>query len=340
MNVHCKRDRIAIASWLALCALLVACMVMVGGYTRLSGSGLSITQWKPVHGVMPPIGEAQWQEEFDAYKQSPQYEKINRGMSVDEFKTIFWPEFFHRLLGRAVGIVFFLPLLAFALRRSVSLAFGLRLLGIFALGGVQGLIGWLMVKSGLVDQPYVNPLRLALHLGTAFVIYGLIVWALLDVLKKNSAASQRDALLWGWFGSLCIQIFMGALVAGNHAGLIYNTFPTMDGQWVPDGLVQQGSWMGNVTLVQFIHRWLATAVALGFFVWWGIKRKAMMGHAPALVGGLIVAQFGLGVLTLLRQAPLDLALAHQMTALLLFTSAVYLLYCASISPLPAIMRND
>ncbi len=155
-------------------------MVIIGGYTRLSGSGLSITEWKPIHGTLPPLNESQWQEEFSAYQHSPQYRKINSGMTLAEFKTIFWPEYIHRLLGRIIGAVFFLPLVVFAIRGSISKRFGWRLAGIFALGGLQGLIGWLMVASGLVDNPQVSAIRLALHMGVAFAILGMVVWMAMD----------------------------------------------------------------------------------------------------------------------------------------------------------------
>ena len=171
----------AVSRWLLLCAALVALMVAVGGYTRLSGSGLSITEWKPVHGVIPPLSEAQWEEEFAAYRASPQYEKINRGMSLLEFKEIFWPEYLHRLLGRAVGLVFFIPFIYFAWKRAFPARFGVRLLGIFALGGFQGLMGWWMVKSGLVDNPHVSHLRLAAHLALAFALFALLLWSALDI---------------------------------------------------------------------------------------------------------------------------------------------------------------
>ncbi len=157
-------------------------MVMIGGYTRLSGSGLSITEWKPVHGTIPPLNDIEWLQEFSAYQHSPQYQKVNMGMTFEEFKTIFWPEYIHRLLGRIIGAVFFVPLVIFGLRRSISKRFGWRLIGIFALGGLQGLIGWLMVKSGLVDTPQVSAVRLALHLSVAFAILGMLVWAVIDIL--------------------------------------------------------------------------------------------------------------------------------------------------------------
>lgn len=300
-------------------------MVMVGGYTRLSGSGLSITQWKPVHGVIPPVSEADWWVEFESYRLSPQYEKINKGMSLDEFKTIYWPEYFHRLLGRAVGFLVLLPLLVFLARRSISKKLGWRLAGIFALGGLQGVVGWYMVKSGLVNDPHVSHIRLALHLSIAFAIFGWLEWTLLEVVAScrlqvasdpYSQLATRNLQLW--FSLLCLQIVLGALVAGLHAGLVYNTFPTMNGEWLPS--------FDHLTLVQFAHRWLAVIVALGFLWWWYSHRDHAGFKACLAVVLLLALQFTLGVATLLYAVPLHLALLHQATALLLFGAAVWLLY--------------
>ncbi|NBX03496.1 MAG: heme A synthase [Alphaproteobacteria bacterium] len=320
--------------WLIACALMVALMVAVGGYTRLSGSGLSITQWKPIHGVVPPLNLQEWQEEFDAYRATPQFAKVNSGMSLDEFKGIFWPEFLHRLLGRLVGLVFLLPLVYFAVRKKISRRFGLRLAAIFALGGVQGFMGWFMVASGLVDNPYVSHIRLAMHLSLAFLIFALILWAALDVRHPGEG---RDPRLTGlnrktwmpayagmtlWFAILCAQIILGALVAGLHAGLIYNTWPLMDGQLAPADIATN-----TPVLLQFIHRKLAIVVALGFPLWWWWQRKNQaISRLYVVVMGLIFVQFVLGVLTLIYAVPLALALAHQLNALLLFAFSVGLMH--------------
>jgi len=332
------RDRPAIILWLTLCTLLIALMVLVGGYTRLSGSGLSITVWKPIHGTLPPLSDSDWQEEFAAYQASPQYRKINSDMRLEEFKSIFWPEFLHRLLGRIIGAVFMLPLIVFALRRSISRTLVWRLIAIFALGGLQGLMGWLMVKSGLVDMPSVSHIRLALHLGLAFAIFGLILWILLsltvlrDPLIKVNAAQYRWYRIW--FTGLCLQIVYGAFMAGLHAGLFYNTWPTMNGQWLPDGLVSALPWYGNLSenliMIQFIHRKLAVLLAVGFlFWWWSYREYAKSGPLGKMCIGvalILAVQFTLGVATLLNLVPLPLALAHQMTALVLFAASVVLLH--------------
>jgi cytochrome c oxidase assembly protein subunit 15 len=333
-NTFIRRDHRAIILWLSLCALLVAMMVMIGGYTRLSGSGLSITEWKPIHGTIPPLDAAQWQEEFAAYQQSPQYKKVNMGMSLEGFKVIFWPEFIHRLLGRLIGAVFFMPLVVFAVRKSFSARFGWRLTAIFALGGLQGLIGWLMVASGLVDMPQVSAIRLALHLSVAFAILGLLVWAAMDAAKDKQGFVIDDFLpshhrpltaYCLWFILVIAQIILGALMAGTHAGFIYNTWPTMNGEIVPYALFSDA-----ITLIQFLHRNVAILVAFGFLFWWYCNREYVknshLGKVCAWVSALIILQFTLGVLTLVNAVPLPLALIHQTVALVLFIIVVLLLY--------------
>lgn len=327
--------RRAVMLWLAGCALMVALMVMMGGYTRLTGSGLSITQWKPVHGVLPPLSGAGWQEEFAAYRSTPQYAMLNEGMDMAQFKSIFWPEFLHRLLGRVAGLVFFTPLAWFIYKRAITRRFSVRLAGIFVLGGLQGAMGWYMVKSGLLVGPYVSHIRLAIHLSLAFLILGLILWALLDA--HSDTRSNQDGKVPRrvrndyelWFLLLCFQIVLGALLAGLHGGLIYNTWPTMNGQWIPDGLAA-GAWYDNLTLIQFMHRTTAVFLPLSFLFWWYCYRDYVKaGHlskACTAVGLIIAAQFTLGVATLINRAPLPLALCHQLTGLLLFALAVGLLH--------------
>jgi len=337
------KDRKKVIIWLSTCLFLVSLMVLLGGYTRLSGSGLSITSWKPIHGIIPPIDDAEWMEEFSAYKATPQYNLVNKGMELADFKVIFWPEFWHRVLGRTVGFVFFLPLLIFATRGSFSRQFFLRLTGIFALGGLQGAIGWIMVKSGLADLPYVSPIKLALHLSTAFAIFTLILWAILDVvnggwwsvagekeIKKPSTIHHSPFTTYYFFLTLlAVQIIFGALVAGSHAGLLYNTWPSMNGGFLPDGIFAQPL-MQNLGLIQFIHRNLAILVAIGFPLWWLANRTFIkqnrLNRICIVVFSLIFAQFALGVATLILQVPLPIALAHQMNALLLWAAAVWLWY--------------
>ncbi|MDX1975183.1 MAG: COX15/CtaA family protein [Rickettsiales bacterium] len=326
------RDFVAVKTWLLVCLALVVCMVAVGGYTRLSGSGLSITQWKLVHGAIPPMDEQEWQEEFSAYQATPQYKKVNQGMSLDAFKTIYWPEYAHRLLGRLIGIVFLLPLVFFWLRKSITPRFAGRLALIFALGGLQGLVGWIMVASGLVDRPYVHPVKLALHLGLAFALFSFLVWAFLDISRNGpliAITSKTRHWFRLWSIVLFVQILVGALVAGSHAGLIYNSWPDMGGAWIPADIVDS-----SVVLVQFIHRKLALFVVISYGFWWCLHRQYVknnhLGKWCAGLTLLIGTQFILGVWTLLGGAtgvvPLHLAWTHQMIALGLLAVSVMLLH--------------
>lgn len=339
-----------------LCIQLIALTVMVGGYTRLSGSGLSITQWKPIHGIIPPLSEAQWQEEFAAYKTTPQYRLINNDMSVSGFKTIFWPEFIHRLLGRLIGMVFAIPLLIFAIRKSITGRLLWRTLGIFVLGGLQGAIGWIMVKSGLESSPYVSHTKLALHLSIAFAIFALILWTIFDIVECGKLGKKANKPISPtpnrhhitsykfWFFLLCLQIIFGAFMAGLHAGLVYNTWPTMNGEFLPSEILsslqsgnqsrtlaeQAASMLQNITLIQFIHRTLAVFIAAYFLFWWYSHREYIkinqFNKGCILVTFITFTQFILGVLTLIYHVPLPIALMHHFTALILWSASIYLLY--------------
>lgn len=318
------------------CLVLLACMVAVGGYTRLSGSGLSITEWKPLHGIIPPLSEQEWQQEYWGYKVSPQGKLVNFDVTMEEFKAIFWPEYWHRVLGRLIGFVFIVPLLFFAIRKSISKPFALRLAAIFALGGLQGLAGWLMVKSGLVDDPMVSHIRLAIHLGLGFTIFALIWWALLQVnnpaihvAHPPTLAMTNSAILW--FAFVFAQIFLGAMVAGLQAGLIFNTWPTMNGEWMPHEIFADPKpWYESVVLIQFMHRTTAILVVLGFGLWWfkwrNIINELQLRATCLSIAAFMLVQFSLGVLTLIRHVPINLALAHQMGGLALFAASVVLLY--------------
>jgi len=327
-----KRHPRLVIIWLSLCALLVVGMVAVGGYTRLSGSGLSITEWKPIHGVIPPRGEAEWQEEFSKYQQIPQYAQVNQGMTLDEFKQIFWPEYWHRVLGRIIGIVFLLPLVGLWITKSITPKFALRLALIFALGGVQGFMGWYMVSSGLIHNTYVNHMRLAAHLSLALALLGLILWAIMDISRSHKRRSSPGFRLW--FAALCLQIFYGALMAGLHCGLLYNTYPTMNGEWIPSGLwdTRLGgmNFFENCTIVQLLHRFLAILVFFGFYFWWFINRLHVttknLTKLTASIAFVIACQFILGVLTLINAVPLDLGLSHQLTAVALFSLSVVMMH--------------
>ncbi|MBS7545484.1 COX15/CtaA family protein [Ancylobacter oerskovii] len=321
--------------WLYAVAALIVLMVVVGGATRLTESGLSITEWKPVTGTLPPLGEAAWQAEFEKYQQIPQYQQINRGMSLDEFRTIFWWEWGHRLLGRLIGFVFLLPFLYFLWRGLVTGPLRWKLGGLFLLGGLQGAVGWWMVASGLVGRVDVSQYRLATHLTLACVILAATV-AVADGLRPagaRPAAPRLSApalgvwLAWALFVAVLLQIFLGGLVAGLDAGLTYTTWPLMDGHFIPPAenlLVQQPAWRNlfeNVLTVQFNHRMMAyTVLALVVANWLALRGSAASGRATWLVG-LVTAQALLGILTLIHQVPIDIALAHQFGATLVLIAA-------------------
>ena len=325
--------RRAIAAWLLACCALVFAMVVVGGVTRLTHSGLSIVEWQPIVGTLPPLNEAAWQETFDKYKQTPEYRLVNRGMTLDGFKGIFWWEYFHRLLGRAIGLVFLLPLLWFLARKMVDRPLAWRLGGIFLLGGLQGAMGWYMVKSGLVDNPRVSQLRLAAHLGLAFLIYAAMFWQALDLLwprRAQAVAALQGA--WRQASALTVLIFVmslsGALVAGTRAGRVYNTFPKMNEHWVPPELFALEPWysnfFNNMATVQFDHRLIAWLLA--FLVPWFCWRTLRLPlPAPArlcchLLLAMLAVQLALGIATLLLAVPVALGAAHQGGALLLLTA--------------------
>src|SRR5262252_8990458 len=264
-------DARAVAAWLLACCALLFAMVVVGGVTRLTHSGLSITEWRPIVGTLPPLNDAQWNEVFLKYQATPEYAQVNRGMSLDAFKGIFWWEYFHRLLGRAIGAVFLLPLLWFIARRRIPSGYALKLFGIFVLGALQGALGWYMVQSGLVDDPRVSQLRLTAHLGLAFVIFAAMFWTALSLLRgparsdaANSAPLRRAA--YALAALIFVMALSGGLVAGIRAGFAYNTFPLMNGQVVPDAIMLLDPWylnlFNNMTTVQFDHRAIAWVLAL------------------------------------------------------------------------------
>jgi cytochrome c oxidase assembly protein subunit 15 len=330
-----SHDRL-IASWLFVCCVMVFAMVILGGVTRLTGSGLSMVEWDPIFGIIPPLDQETWNEDFALYKQSPEYLKINAGMNLEGFKRIYWFEFTHRLLGRLIGMVFLLPLLFFLLRGWVRRPLVPRLVGMFILGGLQGLLGWYMVKSGLVDNPHVSQYRLTAHLGLAVAIYGYMLYVGLGLWfgTQRSAATpsglrHATAALWTL---IFVTLLSGGFVAGLKAGFAYNTFPLMNGSLVPESLlVQEPLWRNffeNVATVQFDHRILAISVLLGIVLLWLTgRRSALPGQVKVGMHLLLAAGFlqvSLGISTLLLHVPIALASLHQAGALLLFSTALFL----------------
>jgi cytochrome c oxidase assembly protein subunit 15 len=330
-----RRDG-AVRVWLFVVAGLVVAMITVGGATRLTDSGLSITEWQPILGVIPPLSEADWQAAFLKYKEIPEYRDVNAGMSLEAFRFIYWWEWSHRLLGRLIGIAFALPLLAFWIAGRLPPRLAPKLLGVLALGALQGFVGWYMVRSGLVDRVDVSHYRLALHLGLAFLILALLVWLALEVqdgpVAAASKAQRRAAVLL--VALVLLQVVLGALVAGLKAGLAYNTWPLMDGRFVPAGLGTLSPWwlnvFENVTTVQFNHRVTAYALALAA-LWHAAALARGAGEAAAARSAAVLvlavfAQMALGVWTLLWSVPLWLGLAHQAGAALVLVLAVWHLH--------------
>jgi cytochrome c oxidase assembly protein subunit 15 len=323
-----------VRAWLIAVAALIALMVLVGGATRLTESGLSIVEWKPVTGTLPPLTEAHWNEAFEAYKAIPQYRELNSGMSLAEFKTIFWWEWSHRLLGRVIGLVYLLPFLWFLWSGVLGSELKKRLWVIFGLGGLQGAVGWWMVASGLTKRVEVSQYRLATHLVLALVIFAAIVWTVRQLTDRTPVAANRrlrisSALL---LGLTFLQIYFGALVAGLRAGRVFNTWPEIDGALIPSAarLFFEEPWwrnlFDNVLTVQFEHRMTAYAL-LALAIWHAVDAVRSQADKAVINGALwmvaaITAQAMLGILTLLYQVPIDLALSHQAMALVVLTLAV------------------
>ncbi len=331
----------AVGYWLLVCCLCVALMVLVGGWTRLSGSGLSMVEWKPITGWLPPLSATEWQAEFARYQQSPEFRYTHPDMDVEGFQGIFWLEYIHRVMGRITGLVFLLPLVWFACTRGFGLGYTLRLVTIFLLGAVQGVMGWWMVKSGLVDDPRVSPYRLAAHLGLAFLLFALLFWEALRHFPSRlppSPSLPPVDLAWATLVALAVQILLGALVAGWDAGLLHNQWPSMEGHWlfgqyVPSDIWFLDPWYINLTehlpTVQFVHRWYAVLPTV-LCVLLGIRLCQEQGYPMLQRAGkavifVIVVQYALGVVTLLQQVPLPLASAHQMVALLCWALILFIL---------------
>lgn len=327
-----------IKAWLWSGIVLVSLMVLIGGITRLTGSGLSIVAWKPITGIIPPLNEAQWQQEFEAYKQFPEYQKINYKLNLEDFKGIYWWEYLHRLLGRLTGLVFLLPFAFFLLKKWVSRPLLKRLLLILLLGALQGLMGWLMVKSGLQDMPHVSHYRLAAHLSLALLLIAVILWTILELNEKQqkysmSAPAGSYMLALGLVVLVFCQIVLGAFVAGLKAGFSYNNFPLMGDSFFPSQFLDSPQALLNSgPLLQFMHRWFAFVVlAFAFFFYHKLgkarenKPLKQMGNWLLLV---LLLQIVLGIATLLLRVPLVLGVLHQMMAVLLFALCMGLLYQA------------
>jgi len=322
-----------VAIWLFVVAAMVFAMVVVGGSTRLTNSGLSITEWKPLSGTVPPLNPAQWQAEFDHYKQIPQYRIMNEGMSLGAFKYIYWWEWSHRLLGRVVGVVFAAGFLVCLWKKMMPARLIWRCVVLFALGGLQGVVGWWMVYSGLADRTEVAPERLTVHLGLALVLFCLLIWTGLEAWagpKRPFGRAGWPAAAMGLLAVVFLQILLGGLVAGNRAGLIYNDWPFFGGRLWPSDYVTgdlRQTLLHSLAAVQANHR--VVAYTLFVLVWIAAWRAMRSRYLPRDLAGLalvlallVTAQAALGIGTLMMQVPLGLALAHQLTAALVLAVAV------------------
>ncbi|MCH8685922.1 COX15/CtaA family protein [Pedomonas mirosovicensis] len=328
-----RSSRRAIATWLLLVAGLVFLMVVVGGATRLTESGLSIVEWKPISGAIPPLTDADWQAEFEAYKKIPEYQQEHAWMSLEDFKGIFWWEWSHRLLGRLIGLVYAIPFFWFLARRRIPEGYKKPLFGLLLLGGLQGAIGWWMVSSGLSERTDVSHYRLATHLGVALTIYAGLIWTALNLLADRTRQNVPPGVnRWAlpFFALLALQIVMGAFVAGLNAGFAFNTWPLMGDSFAPPHMWEAAlGWLNlseNGVVVQFVHRCIAYALAIVGVLWilagWrtgivGMRDRAMI-FAIALA-----AQITLGILTIIHAVPIPLGVAHQGGAAALLAAALY-----------------
>lgn len=324
-----------VAFWLFAVCALVFLMVVVGGLTRLTGSGLSIVDWRPITGILPPLNATQWQAVFEMYQSSPQYQKVNYAMDVHAFKGIFWLEYIHRVLGRLIGLAFFVPFVWFVIRGNIRLRETPKFLVLFVLGGAQGLLGWYMVKSGLVDVPSVSQYRLTAHLNLAFLIYCAMFWVALSLLYPKTGSRHpwfgRTAAL---LGLLVVTITSGGFVAGLKAGKIYNTFPTMGDHWLPpEAFAMAPAWINlfeNAVAVQFNHRLLALTTFVLIVLYFvrsrsaNFPRRAEIGSKAFLHTSVL--QVALGITAVLMSVPVVIGAAHQGVALLLLSSGVFLLH--------------
>ena len=332
----------AVAVWLFVLAGMILVMVSLGGATRLTGSGLSIMEWAPIMGTLPPLSEAEWNRLYALYQHIPQYDLVNQGFGLAGFKGIFWLEWTHRLWGRLMGAVLFVPLVWFAVRGRIDRRLAVRLGVLFLLGALQGLVGWFMVASGFeADRTAVSPYRLVVHLALAVTLYSAVLWTALGELRGGGRQGGEPAptdrtlrrLAHATAGMVFVTILAGGFVAGLKAGLTYNTFPLMDGRLVPEGYAALGPWwrnlFENVAAVQFDHRVIATVTALLALatVAYGVRRVRGAARGAVLaLGAAVATQYTLGVLTLLYAVPVALGVLHQATAMLVLTAALLVLH--------------
>jgi len=325
------RDRRIVAAWLFLCAALAFAIVLVGGMTRLTRSGLSIVEWQPLIGILPPLSPEEWEALFAKYRETPEFRQVNFNMTLEGFKSIFWWEYTHRLLARVIGLVYVVPLLFFQWRKMLDRSLAVKLWAVFMLGALQGVLGWVMVQSGLIDDPKVSPLRLTAHLGLALAIFALELWIALQLVSPRVSPFEKLPLALAYL--IFAMALSGAMVAGLRAGYAYNTFPLMNGELVPPELLKLDPWwhnfLYNTATVQFVHRaffWLIALLVL--LAWWPARHRAA-SHVLLVV---FAAQAALGISTLLLGVPVPLAVSHQSGAVVLLAAAVWNAHSAGTWP--------
>ena len=336
--IHNNTNNRQLAIWLFICAASVFLMIVLGGVTRLTHSGLSMVEWKPLLGIIPPLSGSDWLLTFEKYKAFPEYQKTNLGMSLQEFKLIFYFEYFHRLLGRLIGLIFFIPLIYFYIKNRIPRPLLPKLALILVLGGLQGLLGWYMVKSGLINEPRVSQYRLTAHLGLAVVIYAGLIWIGMNLWGNTDKISLGSSNRRLYFYALCLTGFIfliilsGGLVAGTRAGFAYNTFPLMAGSFIPQGIFAMSplwqNFFENIISIQFNHRVLAYlltifVISLSIALLRSETNKKIKIAAMLLIAALAL-QASLGIATLLYLVPVALASLHQAGAILLFTVSLIL----------------
>lgn len=334
-----RKNNLEIAIWLLLCCTVIFAMITLGGVTRLTGSGLSMVEWAPIMGTIPPMNHAEWQEAFQLYQQYPEYKIKNFDMTLDGFQSIFWFEYSHRMLGRFIGIIFLLPFLYFLFRNKIEKTLMPKLITMFVLGGLQGLMGWYMVKSGLINDPHVSQYRLTAHLALAVIIYSYMMWVALGLIFPKSSSSAVTNEKKGGLKRLSvfttififIIILSGGFVAGTRAGFAFNTFPLMNGQLIPDGLFTLTplwrNFFENIVAVQFNHRLLVTLLFINILIFWFKAGKAALQPLEKIGRHILllalITQVTLGISTLLMVVPVSLAATHQAGAILLLTTAIF-----------------
>jgi len=334
-----QRVDLSLVTWLLFGCFLIFLMVVIGGITRLTKSGLSIVEWDLVMGAIPPLNQEEWMVMFNKYKQFPEYQKLHYHFTLSDFKSIFWWEYLHRLIGRLIGLVFIVPFIYFWVKGRISKSLMPKLLIIFALGAFQGFLGWYMVKSGLVDKPYVSHYRLAIHLVAAFTTFAYTFWVALTEIYKNKKLTIPiqpflKKLTVAFLVVLAVQIIYGAFVAGLKAGYVYTTWPKMGDQWIAEGVTAMQPWYVNfiegLAGVQFLHRYIAyVLVVLAAIIWYKARKLNLVKsqqYGVNLLVGMVLLQVLLGILTLIWSVPISLGVIHQAGAFILLAFNIYLLH--------------